>query len=411
MLGAVNSELAELGISDRELARGGLQIVTTLDPLRQRQAVDAARGPLDGRSGNLRSAMVAIDPGTGGVLAYYGGDGGQAPDYARAPRLAGPTFTPFVMLAGLLHEPPVDPGQPIGVLARRVGSGAVADAARAAGIIPSTDHDVRRDQAHGDTAVSPYNLASAYATLAAGGVWRPPHLVAEVRTEDGRVLYRPEQRAEQRFDRSVARLVTETMVRSTDRTGSVLPGGRSVAVRAGAVGTSGRDDAWSAGFTPDLAASVWMGTDPEAPPTVDGGSAEPGLRRPGSVPAEARAAGSGASGARAPGSATSRSAGSALLPGKVWREFMTGALSGQPAPDEPTPAPSRPTGTPAPSSSATPTRPVPTAKPPRSTEPTAEPSAEPSGTSTEPADETSAEPTDERSAEPAAEATGESADP
>ena len=191
-------------MSDRELNRGGLRIVTTLDPQRQRLAVDAARGPLDGRSGNLRSAMVAIDPDTGGVLAYYGGDGGHGPGLR--PRTA----------AGRADVHPLRrcwpgcctirrwiPVQPIGMLARRVGSGAVADAARAAGIIPSTDHDVRRDQAHGDTAVSPYDLASAYATLAAGGVWRPPHLVAEVqdrgrpgalpRGTAGRAAVRPER--------------------------------------------------------------------------------------------------------------------------------------------------------------------------------------------------------------------------
>ena len=77
VLAAVTAELAELGISDRELNRGGLRVVTTLDPHRQRLAVDAARGPLNGRSGNLRSAMVAIDPNTGEVLAYYGGDDGR----------------------------------------------------------------------------------------------------------------------------------------------------------------------------------------------------------------------------------------------------------------------------------------------------------------------------------------------
>jgi len=45
--------------------------------------------------------MVAIDPQTGGVLAYYGGDNGLGLDYAQVRRLAGSTFKPFVVLAGL----------------------------------------------------------------------------------------------------------------------------------------------------------------------------------------------------------------------------------------------------------------------------------------------------------------------
>ena len=87
--------------------RGGLRITSTVDPRRQQQAVDAAHGTLTGQPENLRSAMVAIDPATGAVLAYYGGDNGHGLDYARAQRLAGSTFKPFVVLAGLLRTPPV----------------------------------------------------------------------------------------------------------------------------------------------------------------------------------------------------------------------------------------------------------------------------------------------------------------
>ncbi|HVH20885.1 MAG TPA: transglycosylase domain-containing protein [Pseudonocardia sp.] len=404
VLAAVTAELAELGISDRELNRGGLRVVTTLDPQRQRLAVDAARGPLNGRSGNLRSAMVAIDPNTGGVLAYYGGDDGRGPDYARAPRLAGPTFTPFIVLAGLLHDPPVEPGEPLGTLARRVGPAAVTDAARAAGITPATEHDPRRDQAHGETAVTPYDLASAYATLAAGGIWRPPHLVTTVQDADGRELYRAEPRAEQRFDRNVARRVTQTMVRAADQNGPALPGDRPVAVRTGAVAANDRDDAWTVGFTPDLAASVWMGTDPTAPVFSDdaSGSASRGTSAPGSA---------------APRSAASGSADPALLPGRAWREFMTDALSErpvrafdppepvQPAPSDPTT--SRPIPTPDPASDASPTRPTkPTPTPTETPDPSTEP-ADPTDPTDDDdqTDEPTEDPTGESSTEPAVEAT------
>ena len=68
-----------LGITEQELAQQGLRITTTLDPRRQRQAVDAVHDALAGQPANLRSAMVAIDPQTGGILAYYGGENGARP--------------------------------------------------------------------------------------------------------------------------------------------------------------------------------------------------------------------------------------------------------------------------------------------------------------------------------------------
>ena len=70
-----------------------------------RAAVEAAHAGLAGQPVNLRSAMVAVDPATGGVLAYYGGDDGTGLDYARVRRLAGSTFKPFVVLAGLRADP------------------------------------------------------------------------------------------------------------------------------------------------------------------------------------------------------------------------------------------------------------------------------------------------------------------
>jgi peptidoglycan glycosyltransferase len=284
VVAAVAAELTGLGISERELSGGGLRITTTLDPRRQQQAVQSARGAPDQRAGAPRSAMVAIDPATGGVLAYYGGDDGRGTDYARVQQQAGPTFTPFVVLARLLGAPKAG---------RKVEPGAVAAAARAAGVTAAPDDENQ---------VTAVDLASAYATFAADGVWRAPHLVASVSTADGRVLYRAAPRAERRFAPQVARTVTETMREGAGQDGLVLPGGRPVAARTGAVESesdAAQPDAWMAGFTPELATSVWVGTDRNAP-------------------------------------ARTRSA---------WREFMTEALSEPPAPERgPDPA----TGTPEP---------------------------------------------------------------
>ena len=71
---AVQKELAKLGFSQEQLLVGGLVIKTTLDQKAQQSAVDAvnkfypSKAPAD-----LRIGLVAIRPGTGEVLAMYGG--------------------------------------------------------------------------------------------------------------------------------------------------------------------------------------------------------------------------------------------------------------------------------------------------------------------------------------------------
>jgi peptidoglycan glycosyltransferase len=340
---AVRAELEDLGVTDQDLSQAGLRITTTVDPGRQQAAVQTAHAGLAGQPVNLRSAMVAVDPATGGILAYYGGDNGTGLDYARVRRLAGSTFKPFVVLAGLRETPPVGLGETFDgaarpglrnadgadcahcdlkqamtvsnnvvfhSLARRLGPQKVADAARAAGITSPLD-EPDEGIALGNKEVSTLELASAYATIAGGGVWHPPHLVSQVVTADGRVLYRASPEGERRFPEQVARNVTEAMLAVADHDGLGL-GRRPVAAKTGTVQSrfaGENNDAWMAGFTPQLAASVWMGTDRNSP-----------IRT--------------ASGAPISG---------ATLPGEVWQGFMATALHDAPA--EPFP-PFRPLGTP-----------------------------------------------------------------
>jgi peptidoglycan glycosyltransferase len=385
---AVRAELEDLGITDQELSQAGLRITTTVDPARQRAAVEAAHAGLSGQPVNLRSAMVAVDPATGGVLAYYGGDNGTGLDYARVRRLAGSTFKPFVVLAGLRESPPIGLGETFDgtprpglrnaegadcprcdlkqamtvsnnvvfhTVARRLGPQKVADAARAAGITAPLDHP-DEGIALGNKEVSTLELASAYATIAGGGVWHPPHLVSQVVTAEGRVLYRAATDGERRFPEQVARNVTEAMLAVAERDGLGL-GRRPVAAKTGTVQSrfaGENNDAWMAGFTPQLAASVWLGTDRNSP-----------IRTASGEPISGR-----------------------TVPGEVWHEFMAAAL--QETPPEPF-APLRPLGTPPsdaePNAPATPvptvlpsTPPPPTAPPPDpETDDEATVPAEPSG--------------------------------
>jgi membrane peptidoglycan carboxypeptidase len=92
----VSQALAELRRSDQfrgkpddYLRNGGFRIITTID----KRVQDAAEAAADikrptapqavrGQPANWQAALVAVEPGTGRVLAYYGGGNGAGADYA-----------------------------------------------------------------------------------------------------------------------------------------------------------------------------------------------------------------------------------------------------------------------------------------------------------------------------------------
>ncbi|SCL22633.1 Membrane carboxypeptidase (penicillin-binding protein) [Micromonospora nigra] len=70
-----------------ELREGGYRIKTTIDPKMQRALIESAQpgrkgSVLHGQPKNLMAAAVSVEPKTGRVLAYYGGDSGADFDYA-----------------------------------------------------------------------------------------------------------------------------------------------------------------------------------------------------------------------------------------------------------------------------------------------------------------------------------------
>ncbi|GAA1099614.1 hypothetical protein GCM10009629_49860 [Pseudonocardia alni] len=384
ILNAVRSELGSLGISEQAFAQGGLQVTTTIDPQRQQQLTDSVEQKLRGEPELLRTGAVAIDPRTGGILGYYGGPNGTGLDYAQVMKQPGSTFKPFAVLAGLLNDPPIGLGttfdgserpglrnaegancprcdlkQAMTIsnnvvftkLAAQVGPQKVADAARLAGITaPLENPDARLPL--GNKEVTPVQLASAYATIAAGGVWHAPHMVSKVVDSDGRVLYEYQPgEGEQRFPEQVARNVAEAMMNVVDNDGLQLPDGQEAAGKTGTVQSrfeGQNNDAWFAGFTPGIATAVWVGTDRNDPIQDSAGRPINGADLPGSV-------------WKAFMSDTVRATGTAEFP--AFRPI--GESPSTLAPNEPT-APPTPTSTP----SAEPT-PEPTADPVAPTDPPA----------------------------------------
>src|SRR3954462_8871925 len=98
------TELESKGYTPEQLRAGGLRITTTVDPKAQQAAVDAVNTVMDGEPDNLRQALVAVDPKSGAVKAYYGGPVGSgegAIDYAQARRPSGSSMKPYVLATAL----------------------------------------------------------------------------------------------------------------------------------------------------------------------------------------------------------------------------------------------------------------------------------------------------------------------
>ncbi|HEY9414260.1 MAG TPA: transglycosylase domain-containing protein [Pseudonocardia sp.] len=334
----VKNELESKGITEQELNQEGLKITTTIDPVLQKLASDTAARVLKGQPANLRSALVSVDPRTGAIWAYYGGENGVGLDYAQVLKQPGSSFKPFVMTAALQHSPPIGLGtrydgtSPQTILgqvvnnsdgescancslktamtesintvffklATDVGATNVAKAAHEAGIPGDLLPTPTAGIALGDKEVHPADMASAYATFAADGVYHKPHMVTKVETADGRVLYdEGTDPGEQRIDPQVARNVTESMVDVAASSRIGLTDGRVVAAKTGTTQSNvvGQNkDAWTIGYTPSYSTAVWVGTDDNSP--IKTAQGRPVYGR--------------------------------MLPGSMWQAFMSGALRGKP---------------------------------------------------------------------------------
>src|SRR5699024_9965372 len=98
----VIAELEEVGISEDDVNTRGLRITTTIDPTVQNASVDAVDANLAPLQEDARAAAVTIDPSTGAVRGYYGGNEAEGWDYANGPTETGSKFK-VMALAAALH--------------------------------------------------------------------------------------------------------------------------------------------------------------------------------------------------------------------------------------------------------------------------------------------------------------------
>ncbi|MFL4286125.1 hypothetical protein, partial [Escherichia coli] len=74
----------QVGITEADVTNRGLQITTTIDQRTQDQVLKTSEEQLSLLQEDARTGVVAMDPATGAIKGYYGGDDPSGWDYANA---------------------------------------------------------------------------------------------------------------------------------------------------------------------------------------------------------------------------------------------------------------------------------------------------------------------------------------
>ncbi|MEM9169683.1 MAG: penicillin-binding protein 1A, partial [Pseudomonadota bacterium] len=296
--------------------------VVLAEPDRSEEA--GARDYLLRQTPAVNGGLVAIDPHTGRVLAMVGGFSFEMSEFNRAMqarRQRGSTFKPFVYAAALdsgytpssrvLDAPFVAPGvdswykpgnyvegQYAGLstlrhgieksrntmtarLAQDLGIGRILDYVDRFNLSDDLPRELAISLGAGETTLM--RMTAAYATFVNGGRATKPFLIDRIQDRRGRTIYRNDGRLCPYCDADAWTAQVEPQLpdereqvmdpRTAYQMVSMLEGavarGTGTAVRkvvahpvAGKTGTTNEyKDAWFVGFTPDLAAGVYVGFD------------------------------------------------------------------------------------------------------------------------------------------------------
>jgi penicillin-binding protein 1A len=277
-------------------------VFTTIDPTLQAAAERVLVDELNekGQKFNVsQGAFVAMKP-DGGVQALVGGRNYEASQFNRATaarRQPGSSFKPFVYLTAVergytpdmvLEDAPVSykgwapknydrkyrgPVTMRDALAlslntiavklnMEVGPKNVAQTAQRLGI--TSPLQANGSLALGTSEVTPIELVSAYAAFANGGTGVTPYVITEVKTLDGKIIYKRPASAGglgRVIDPSVVAMMNE-MMHHTFVIGTAQKAQIPGWPLAGKTGTTDDyKDAWFVGFTGNLVAGVWLGND------------------------------------------------------------------------------------------------------------------------------------------------------
>ena len=286
--------------------KGGLAIHTTLDPLHQQTAEAKVAEIIPDTEGQFTAALVSIEPQTGAVRAMVGGSGFDRSKFnlvTQGGRQTGSSFKAFTLLAALeagnipndtilgtapcsipnpeavdpIWEPKNVEGDGGGVmtlteatvssvncayarLIKILGPQKVVEVAKRMGIKSPLQANLSLTLGTDD--VTPLDMASGYATLAADGERREPYFIERVEAADGNLIFKAEPKAERAISsqhtRTANQILTQVVNRGTG-TAAFIPGwSGGVAGKTGS--TDNNTNAWFVGYTPELSTAVWMGS-------------------------------------------------------------------------------------------------------------------------------------------------------
>jgi penicillin-binding protein 1A len=289
----------------RRVFGGGLNVQTTIDLRLQRAARKAIEGVLTEPNGPS-AALVAIRPRTGEIVAMYGGDNFRESQFnlaVQGERQAGSSFKPFVLATALregISPATTFPSKPVSIfigdrywvvhdfeneyvgsanlttatiisdnavfaqLTKVVGPANVAATARRLGITRHLNPYFAIGL--GADPVSPLEMARAFSTFADDGAridghafGNRPRAITRVRDAHGHLVddNRPVRR--QILNANDDALLT-SILEGVIREGTGKRAALSDRPAAGKTGTTENyGDAWFVGYTPQLAAAVWVG--------------------------------------------------------------------------------------------------------------------------------------------------------
>ena len=290
---------------DSALLTRGLSVYTTLDPRLQRLASIAVR------AAKHQAALVALDAPTGAIKALVGGKDYLTQPFDRATtarRQPGSAFKPIVYAAALAPEPgrgrwtaasllsdaPRDYSTPAGPwspknydnrylgqvtlrtalaqslnlatldLAQQLGPKTISEFASQLGIASPLREEL--GLALGASEVTLLELTGAYCAFANGGARVEPYAIEAAVDPDGEVVEAHVPAARAVLSPQEAYLMTD-LLRETVRSGTAKDLSRwgLGAYSAGKTGTTNDGkDAWFIGYTPEIAAGVWTGSDTPA---------------------------------------------------------------------------------------------------------------------------------------------------
>lgn len=310
----VKEQLVEM-YGEREVEEGGLKVLTSLDYDKQAFAEEAVVAGVEARGesyGFNNSGLVAIDPKTGQVLAmvgsadYFNDEIDGQVNVSLRPLQPGSSFKPIVYAAAFEkgytpntivwdvntvfptatgnYEPHnYDLGERGPLTLRKALQGSLNIPAvktlyltgidRALDFAERLGYTTFADRSNfglaivlGGAEVQLLEHTNAYATFATNGLHRDIVGILKVEDSKGTVLteWKAEEHAgEQVVDSNITAMLSNVLSDNAARSYVFGPssylqlGGRPVAAKTGT--TNDYNDAWTMGYTPSLAAGVWVG--------------------------------------------------------------------------------------------------------------------------------------------------------